>query len=430
MDSIHYSPPNTTKIYEYDVHNYFGLLQSKSTHEYLKDISNLTFVLSRATIPGSNKYTAHWLGDNEASWPWLKSSISGIMTFNLFGIPMTGADICGFNLHTTVELCARWMQLGALYPFSRNHNHLDFRAQEPYALGPLVADTSRIALRLRYSLLKFYYGLFIEKRGTGTIFRPVFYEFPTDPVFFDISKPYTDVQFMLGNSIMVAPVVEPIVEVVNPYFPQDDWYDFFNGSLIHSRNNEGSTHHILAPYNSTIPMFIRGGHIVNIQRTNNVSRTDDLDNMYGLVVALQNTDIASDNMSSNIKSMRAYGNFMALNNFNDSNIIKKCQLANCMMNVKVTFEKKDSLMIVHVKFSAQNKDDIDNLEDIGIYNIDFLGIPYNHLSEGIVLLNEKVIERAFIGTKNGLGFPVLYLRNLKIKHGDAILIEKYDIYDF
>lgn len=93
---------------------------------------------------------------------------------------MMGADICGFTGNTTVELCARWFQLGALYPFSRSHNDRSAIPQEPYALGDIVLQSAKNNLQLRYSLLKQFYSVIIDQGGHGAVFNPLFFHFPED----------------------------------------------------------------------------------------------------------------------------------------------------------------------------------------------------------------------------------------------------------
>ena len=85
------------------------MLECKATNEFLKEKSPLPFVLTRSSNVGSGKFSAHWCGDNKANWDFMKYSIAGMLTFNMYGIPMVGSDICGFEDNTWSELCARWI---------------------------------------------------------------------------------------------------------------------------------------------------------------------------------------------------------------------------------------------------------------------------------------------------------------------------------
>lgn len=69
------------------------------------------------------KYGSRWLGDNVSNEKNMGYSVIGIMSMNMFGIPFSGADICGFAENTWKELCTKWHILGSFYPFSRNHNN-------------------------------------------------------------------------------------------------------------------------------------------------------------------------------------------------------------------------------------------------------------------------------------------------------------------
>jgi alpha-glucosidase len=120
---------------EYDVHNLYGLMMARRTFEFLTNTTSFhinttmfpntdrrAFILSRSTFASSGKYASHWLGDNWRDWNYMKYSIAGIMNMNMFGIPLAGADVCGFfGEKKDDEMCGRWIQLSTFYPFARAH---------------------------------------------------------------------------------------------------------------------------------------------------------------------------------------------------------------------------------------------------------------------------------------------------------------------
>lgn len=109
-------------------------------------------IISRDSYAGHGQYAQNWLGDNAATLEQLEHSIGQIQSFSLFGIPLVGVDVCGFVDNTTPELCARWAQLGAMYPFFRNHYAIQKTRQEFYLFPEYEAGIKK-SIAQRYSLI-------------------------------------------------------------------------------------------------------------------------------------------------------------------------------------------------------------------------------------------------------------------------------------
>eukprot|EP01028_Stygiella_incarcerata_P012292 TRINITY_DN747_c0_g1_i3.p1 TRINITY_DN747_c0_g1~~TRINITY_DN747_c0_g1_i3.p1 ORF type:complete len:655 (+),score=82.08 TRINITY_DN747_c0_g1_i3:113-2077(+) len=143
----------------YNVHSMYGFMEGRATSTALEKLTNKrSVVISRSTYAGHGYKASHWLGDNFSTFKSMETSIPGILNFNMFGIPLVGADICGFNGNSNEELCTRWMELGSFYMFSRNHNSVDMNPQEPYRFSDAMTNIVRIMLNNRYpfSLFSFH----------------------------------------------------------------------------------------------------------------------------------------------------------------------------------------------------------------------------------------------------------------------------------
>lgn len=251
----------TAKLFagmHYDVHNIYGLAEAIVTSFALAEIrGKRPLVISRATFPSHGHYAGHWSGDVTSKWIDMEYSIPQLLSFSLFGIPLTGADICGFNGNTTAELCNRWHQLGAFYPFSRNHNTDDGIDQDPAAFGIEVVKATKKAFAVRYALLPYLYTLFHNAHIKGdTVARPLFFEFVNDTKTHSI-----DDQFLWGPAIFILPVLQHNVTVITPYIPAALWYDYYTHAPI---LGNGSRIKMAAPLD-TIPVLVRGGYVIPMQ---------------------------------------------------------------------------------------------------------------------------------------------------------------------
>ena len=113
------------------------------------------------------------------------------------------------------------------------------------------------ALRIRYTLLPYYYTLFYKSHTTGsTVIRPLFHEYPTDRTTLDVF-----LQFLIGPHLMIAPVTDEGARQVEVYFPSSPWYNYYSGRKI-SVSKQFVT--VPAPLD-TIPIFLRGGAIIPTQ---------------------------------------------------------------------------------------------------------------------------------------------------------------------
>ncbi|KAF1796868.1 glycoside hydrolase family 31 protein [Mucor lusitanicus] len=292
-------------IPHYDIHNLYGHAEGHITRNALikQNKKVRPFVLTRSSFVGSGKNVGHWTGDNHSLWAYLKNSIANVLNFQMFGITYSGADVCGFNQATTEEMCTRWMEIGAFYPFARNHNAIGEPDQEPY-LWESTAEGSRNALSVRYEMLPYFYTLFEESNRLGLgVWRPLFFEYPA---YEELSA--NDLQTMVGSDILLSPVLDEGKTSVEAQFPGGQWYDWYTHELTvdNKSNKKVKTVTLDAPL-THIPIHIRGGAIVPT-KTPKYTVGETFATPYNLVIALDKKGEASgrlyidDGESLNVKS--------------------------------------------------------------------------------------------------------------------------------
>jgi len=242
-----------------EAHNLYGLLMNQATYNSLRSINPETrpWILSRSGWLSNQRYAWTWTADAEATWRSLRMSISSVLGTSLSGQPYSGPDIGGFRGEPSPELYTRFFQMAAFMPFFRTHSAVDAKPREPWVYGEPYTSIIRHFLEIRYQFLPYLYTLAWEAHKKGLpLIRPLFWNDLEDDRLWGIDDAY-----LLGNDLLIAPVLEAGSKERQIQLPSGEWIDLWNETRYQGADK------VTVPTNlEEIPVLVKSGSIIPMQK--------------------------------------------------------------------------------------------------------------------------------------------------------------------
>ncbi len=237
------------------MHNVYGHLMAKATYQGIKETTNKRpYVLTRAAYAGTQKYSSFWTGDNQSLWVHLQMAVPMLCNMGLSGFSFCGTDIGGFGGDVTKELLCRWVECGAYFPLCRNHSSMMTRDQEPASFDEETKLIYQKAIKERYKLIPYYYDNFYQGEINGLpVMRPVLLNYQNDSNTYNLND-----EFMIGDNILISPVLESGKTKKMVYLPEGKWY------MTHTNKIYKEGYHIVDAPLDTCPTFVKSGSIIPI----------------------------------------------------------------------------------------------------------------------------------------------------------------------
>jgi alpha-D-xyloside xylohydrolase len=199
-------------------HNFYSYLYNKTVFEFLerKKGKGEACLFARSATAGSQKFPVHWGGDCESTFDAMAETLRGGLSLGLSGFGFWSHDIGGFEGLPNAALFKRWLAFGLLSSHSRLHGSNSYRV--PWNIDEESVEVCRFFTELKTELVPYLKEAAKEAHEAGTpVMRAMILEFPEDPV-----CPYLDRQYMLGSSLLAAPVFSQD-NAVEYYLPPGTW---------------------------------------------------------------------------------------------------------------------------------------------------------------------------------------------------------------
>ncbi|MCX5198004.1 glycosyl hydrolase [Streptomyces sp. NBC_00249] len=241
-----------------EAHNVYALGMARAGWEALVRLrpAERPFLFSRSGWAGMQRYGGTWSGDVESSWDGLRASLALVLGLGLCGVPYSGPDVGGFGGAPSPELYLRWFQLGAYLPLFRTHAAIWAGRREPWEFGPEVAQRAAEVLAERERLRPYFVTLAHLARRTGAPYvRPVWWGAPEDRVLRDCED-----AFLLGDALLVAPVLECGADRRAVRLPRGRWYCTTTGAAY-----EGPGQVLFEAPPGRMPVLARAGAVLPVR---------------------------------------------------------------------------------------------------------------------------------------------------------------------
>lgn len=209
------------------MHNYYTHLYNKTVFELLEEVNGKdnALVFARSATAGGQKFPVHWGGDCVASYESMAESLRGGLSLTSCGFGFWSHDMGGFENRATADLYKRWVAFGMLSSHSRLHGNSSYRV--PWLFDEEAVDVLRYFTNLKCSLMPYIYSMAVRTHEEGIpMMTSMVMNYMTDP-----TCPFLDRQYMLGSSLLVAPVFNED-GTVEYYLPSGKWTNLLTNRVV------------------------------------------------------------------------------------------------------------------------------------------------------------------------------------------------------
>lgn len=240
-----------------DMHNFYSYLYNKVVFETLqKRKGNKAVVFARSGFAGSQQFPVHWGGDCSSTYSSMAESLRGGLSLTCSGFGFWSHDISGFENTASPDIYKRWSAFGLFSTHSRLHGNTSYRV--PWLFDDESVEVVKYFSRFKNRLLPYLFTQAVTTATTGIpSMSAMVVHYPLDK-----NVRHLDLQYMLGDSILVAPIFNE-QSVGEYYLPKGTWTHLLSNEIVAGGQwYTGTFDYFSLPVyvkeNTIIPMFKDG----------------------------------------------------------------------------------------------------------------------------------------------------------------------------